>query len=105
MPGAGHARRSCATAGILPAARAARRAAVPNTLRGEGGASLRGGRSGKGAAGPGIGAVMTGVEGITFGLAAALAVGTIAFRASMPPAAGVALLTAAAVGFFLALAH
>ena len=48
---------------------------------------------------------MTGAEAITFGLAAALAVGTIAFRASVPPAAGVALLTAAAVGFFLALAH
>ncbi len=48
---------------------------------------------------------MTGVEGITFGLATALAVGTIAFRASVPPAAGVVLLTAAAVGFFLALLH
>ena len=48
---------------------------------------------------------MTGVEGITFGLAAALAVGTIAFRASVPPAAAVALLTAAALGFFLALLH
>ena len=48
---------------------------------------------------------MTGVEGITFGLAAALAVGTIAFRASVPSAAGVALLTAAAAGFVLALLH
>ena len=48
---------------------------------------------------------MTGVEAITFGLAAALAVGTIAFRASVSPPAAVALLTAAAVGFFLALAH
>ncbi len=58
-----------------------------------------------GAAVPGIAATMTGVEAITFGLAAALAVGTIAFRASLPPVAGVALLTAAAVGFFLALLH
>ena len=49
--------------------------------------------------------MMTGVEAITLGLAAALAVGTIAFRASVPPAAAVALLTAAAVGFFLALLH
>jgi len=32
---------------------------------------------------------MTGIEAITFGLAAALAVGTIAFRASVPPPAGV----------------
>ena len=48
---------------------------------------------------------MTGVEAIAFGLAAALAVGTIAFRAAVPPAAGVALLTAAALGFFLALLH
>jgi CBS-domain-containing membrane protein len=48
---------------------------------------------------------MTGIEGITFGLAVALAVATIAFRASVPPAAGVALLTAAAVGFVLALLH
>ena len=49
---------------------------------------------------------MTGSEGITFGLAAALAVGTIALRASVPPAAAAAaaaLLTAAAAGFFLAL--
>ncbi len=48
---------------------------------------------------------MTGVEGITFGLAAALAVGTIAFRASVPPRVAVALLTGAAVGFLLALLH
>ena len=48
---------------------------------------------------------MTGVEGITFVLAAALAVGTIAFRPSVPPLAEAALLTAAAVGFVLALAH
>jgi hypothetical protein len=48
---------------------------------------------------------MTGVQAITFGLAAALAAGTVAFRASVPPVAGVALLSAAAVGFFLALLH
>ncbi len=48
---------------------------------------------------------MTGVKGITFGLAAALAVGAIAFRASVPPLAAAALLTAAALGFFLALLH
>ena len=78
---------------------------VPNFLRGEGGASLRGGRSGMGAAGPGIGAVMTGVKGITFGLAAALAAGTMAFRAAVPRAAGLAMLTLAAVGFLLALLH
>ncbi len=47
---------------------------------------------------------MTGVEAITFGLAAALAAGTVAFRASVPPVAGVALLSAA-LGFFLALLH
>lgn len=49
--------------------------------------------------------MMTGVEGITFALAAALAVGTIASRASVPPRAAVALLTAAAGGFVLALLH
>ena len=48
---------------------------------------------------------MTGSEGITFVLAAALAVGTIAFRAFVSPRAAVALLTAAALGFFLALLH
>jgi hypothetical protein len=48
---------------------------------------------------------MTGVEGITFGLAAVLALCTIAFRASVPPLAAAALLTAAALGFFLALLH
>ncbi len=48
---------------------------------------------------------MTVVEEVTFGLAAALAVGTIAFRASVPPVAAAALLTAAALGFFLALLH
>ncbi len=74
-------------------------------LGGEGGAPLRSGHWTRGAAVPGIAATMTGVEAITFRLAAALAVGTIAFRASLPPAAGVALLTAAAVGFLLALLH
>src|SRR5215208_86634 len=59
----------------------------------------------RGAAVPGIAATMTGVEAITFGLAAALAVGAITFRASVPPAAAMALLTAAALGFFLALLH
>ncbi len=53
----------------------------------------------------GIAAAMTGIEGITFGLAAALAVGTIAFRAFVSPRAAVALLTVAALGFFLALLH
>jgi hypothetical protein len=48
---------------------------------------------------------MTGSEGFTFVLAAALAVGTIAFRASVPPAAVVALLTLAALGFLSALLH
>ena len=57
------------------------------------------------AAGRGIAATMTGIEGITFGLAAALAVGTIAFRAFVSPPAAVALLTLAAAGFLLALLH
>ena len=48
--------------------------------------------------------MMTGVEANTFGLAAALAVGTIALRASLPPL-GAAALRTAAVGFFLALLH
>ena len=48
---------------------------------------------------------MTGMEGITFVLAAALAVGTIAFRAFVSPRAAVALLTVAALGFLLALLH
>jgi hypothetical protein len=48
---------------------------------------------------------MTVVEEVTFGLAAALAVGTIAFRVSVPPAAAVALLTLAALGFLSALLH
>jgi hypothetical protein len=89
----------------LAAPRAGRRAAVPDASGGEGGVSLRGGRSGKGTAVPGIGAVMTGVEGITFGLAAALAAGTMAFRAAVPRAAGMAMPTLAAVGFLLALLH
>ena len=77
-----------------------------DALGGEGGTP----RSGvvhwtSGAAVPGIVAAMTGVEAFTFGLAAALAVGTIAFRASVPPAAAAALLTAAAAGFFMALLH
>jgi CBS-domain-containing membrane protein len=58
-----------------------------------------------GATVPGIAAMMTGVEAITLGLAAALAVGTIAFRATEPPLAALALRTAAAVGFSLALLH
>ena len=49
--------------------------------------------------------MMTGVEATTLGLAAALALGTIASRASVPPLAAAYLLTAAAVGFFLALLH
>jgi hypothetical protein len=49
--------------------------------------------------------MMTGVEGVTFVLAAALAVGTFTFRASVPPRVAVAMLTMAAVGFLLALLH
>jgi hypothetical protein len=49
--------------------------------------------------------MMTGVEGITFVLAAALALGTFAFRASVPPRVAVALLTVAAIGVLLALLH
>src|SRR3712207_1409707 len=67
--------------------------------------SCQGGPSGKGAAGPRIAATMTGMEAITFVLAAALAVGTIAFRAFVSPRAAVALLTVAALGFLLALLH
>jgi len=48
---------------------------------------------------------MTGIEGITFVLAAALAIGTIALRAYVSPVAAVALLTVAALGFLLALVH
>ena len=48
---------------------------------------------------------MTAIEGITFGLAAALAVGTVASRASVPPPAAVALLTLAAIGFLSAPLH
>ena len=49
--------------------------------------------------------MMTSVEGITFALAAALAMGTISSRASVPPAASVAMLTLAAGGFLSALLH
>ena len=48
---------------------------------------------------------MTGIEAITFALAAALAVCAIAFRASLSPGAAVVLLTLATVGFLLALLH
>jgi hypothetical protein len=48
---------------------------------------------------------MTGIEAATFGLAAALAVCTIAFRAALSPRAAVVLLTLAAAGFLLALLH
>jgi hypothetical protein len=48
---------------------------------------------------------MTGIEAVTFGLAAALAVATVAFRAALPPRAAMALLTLAAAGFLLALLH
>ena len=49
--------------------------------------------------------MMTAMEGVTFVLAAALAVGTFAFRALVPPAAAMAMLTMAAGGFLLALLH
>jgi hypothetical protein len=49
--------------------------------------------------------MMTGAEGITFVLAAALAAGTIAFQEFVQPAAAVAMLTMAAGGFLLALLH
>jgi hypothetical protein len=48
---------------------------------------------------------MTAIQGITFVLAAALAVCAIAFRASLSPRAAVILLTLAALGFFLVLLH
>jgi len=60
---------------------------------------------GKEAAGPGIATMMTGAEGTTFVLAAALAAGTFAFRPFVPPVAAVAMLTMAAGGFLLALLH
>ena len=78
---------------------------APVATRTEGGASLLGGPTDKGAGWSGGVAMMTGVEGITFVLAAALAVCTIAFRAFVSPPAAVALLTVAALGFFLALLH
>ncbi len=49
--------------------------------------------------------MMTGIEGVTFALAAALAVCAIAFRASLSPRAAVVLLTLAALAFLLALLH
>ena len=58
-----------------------------------------------GAAGPGIAGTMTGIEAVTFGLAAALAVCAIAFRAALSPRSAVVLLTLAAAGFLLALLH
>ncbi len=67
-------------------------AAAKLLLRG-GGAPLRGDPSDKGAAGPGIAAVMAGMEGITLVLAAVLAIGMVASQASMPPGAAVAMLT------------
>ena len=48
---------------------------------------------------------MTGIEAVTFGLAAALAVGAIAFRAALSPRSAVVLPTLAAAGFLLALLH
>ena len=48
---------------------------------------------------------MTGIQGITFALAAALAVCAIAFRASLSPRAAVVLLTLAALGFLSVLLH
>jgi hypothetical protein len=59
----------------------------------------------KEAAVPGVAAMMTGIEGVTFALAAALAVCAIAFRASLSPRAAVVLLTLAALAFLLALLH
>jgi hypothetical protein len=53
----------------------------------------------------GIAATMTGIGSVTFGLAAALAVGAVAFRAAFSPRAAVALPTLAAVGFLPALPH
>jgi hypothetical protein len=58
-----------------------------------------------GAAVPEIAAVMTGMQGMTFALTAALAVCAVAFRASLSPRAAVILLTLAALGIFLALLH
>jgi hypothetical protein len=52
-----------------------------------------------------IAATMTGIEAVTFALAAALAVGAAAFRASLSLRAAVAPPTLAAVGFLLALVH
>jgi hypothetical protein len=49
--------------------------------------------------------MMTGIQGITFALAAALAIGAIGFRASLSARAAMVLLTLAAIGFLLALLH
>jgi hypothetical protein len=49
--------------------------------------------------------MMSGIQGITFALAAALAVCAIAFRASLSPRAATILLTLAALGFLPALLH
>jgi len=48
---------------------------------------------------------MTPIQGITFALAAALAVCAIAFRSSLSPRMAAILLTVAAIGFLLALLH
>ena len=48
---------------------------------------------------------MTGIEAVTFALAAALAVGAIALRAALSPRAAVVLPTLAAAGFLLTLLH
>jgi hypothetical protein len=58
-----------------------------------------------GPAGREIAATMTGTEAATFGLAAALAVGAIVFRAALTTRTAVVLLTLAAAGFLLALLH
>jgi hypothetical protein len=49
--------------------------------------------------------MMTVSQGITFALAAALAICAIAFRASLSPWVAVVLLTLAALSFLLALLH
>jgi hypothetical protein len=58
-----------------------------------------------GAAVPEIAVTMTGIQGITFALAAVLAVCAIAFRASLSHRAAMVLLTLAALRFLLALLH
>ena len=49
--------------------------------------------------------MMTEIQGITFALAAALAVFAIAFRASLSHRTAMVMLTLAALGFLLALLH